>query len=432
MIAIFKREIKNYLKRPLFWVGILLVIYGVFNTTSPYLMTHYLGQGEKIVNDYPDTVRLGDVYEGYIPANPEKHREIWSGQIKQALIDELEMSDLEAQSVMSELVDMELEEAFVYLEEKYDWYSARYMYEDSAYYKGTSEEINAYLNEKMKNKTFSFYYSRKFADFAGLFMCFFATIMLAVLFLQDTKKHTYELLHTKPITAGKYVLGKVSAGFAICLIALTIINLLFWALCVIYTKDSGFEVRFWDFIVSTVLYILPNMLMIVSVYTLISLLFKNPLPGVPLLILYMVYSNMGGRNAEGVYGYWGRPFAIMVRFPDQLFDTTPPPMAFLNQSLLILAWGSILCDNLNRFSCSCVNSHSFFLLFFSWFRYLLPCCPYSNASSKTKRIFFFAKFLSCFISLKAFSNTSRFLIRSSRLSQVISCVRPVSSSGAVM
>lgn len=172
MIAIFKREIKNYLKRPLFWVGILLVIYGVFNTISPYLTTHYLGQGEKIVNNYPDTVRLGDVYEGYIPANPEKHREIWSGQIKQALIDELEMSNLEAQSVMSKLVDMELEEAFVYLEEKYDWYSARYMYEDSAYYKGTPEEINTYLNEKMKNKAFSFYYSRKFADFAGLFMCF--------------------------------------------------------------------------------------------------------------------------------------------------------------------------------------------------------------------------------------------------------------------
>ena len=188
MIAIFKREIKNYLKRPLFWVGILLVIYGVFNTTSPYLTTHYLGQGEKIINDYPDTVRLGDVYEGYIPANPEKHREIWSGQIKQALIDELEMSDLEAQSVMSKLVDMELEEAFVYLEEKYDWYSARYMYEDSAYYKGTPEEINTYLNEKMKNKAFSFYYSRKFADFAGLFMCFFATIMLSPLF---TRAHLY-------------------------------------------------------------------------------------------------------------------------------------------------------------------------------------------------------------------------------------------------
>lgn len=39
-------------------------------------------------------------------------------------------------------------------------------------------------------------------------------------------------------------------------------------------KDSGFEVRLWDFVASTVLYILPNMLMIVSIYTLISLIFK--------------------------------------------------------------------------------------------------------------------------------------------------------------
>ena len=72
-------------------------------------------------------------------------------------------------------------------------------------------------------------------------MFFFATIMLAVLFLQDTKKHTYELLHTKPMSAGKYVLGKVSAGFTVCLIALAILNIVFWALCLIYTKDEGFN-----------------------------------------------------------------------------------------------------------------------------------------------------------------------------------------------
>ena len=152
MIAIFKREIRIYLKRPLFWVGVLLVIYGVFNATSPYLTTHYLEQGEKIVNDYPDTVDSADVYEGYIPANPEKHREIWIGQIKQGLMAEFEMSDLDAQSVINNLADMELEEAFVYLEEEYDWYGARYLYENSTYYKGTPEEINAYLDEKMEKK----------------------------------------------------------------------------------------------------------------------------------------------------------------------------------------------------------------------------------------------------------------------------------------
>ena len=332
MIAIFKREIKNYLKRPLFWVGIVLVIYGVFSATSPYLTTHYLTTGEEIINDQSNTSVEGEVYEGYIPADTEKHRELWHEKVKLKLTDVFEVSDIEAQTVIEKLENMNLKEAYAYLEQEYDWYGARYLYEDSTYYKGTAEEINAYLDEKLEDKTFSFYYARKFADFAGLYMVFFATIMLAVLFLQDTKKHTYELLHTKPVTTGKYVLGKVSAGFTICLLVLAILNILFWILCRIYTKDSGFEVQLWDFVVSTVLYILPNMLMIVSIYTLISLIFKNPLPGVPLLILYMVYSNMGGRNAEGVYGYWGRPLAIMVLFPGQLFDTTPPPMVQIGRA----------------------------------------------------------------------------------------------------
>ena len=100
--------------------------------------------------------------------------------------------------------------------------------------------------------------------------------------------------------------------------------------------------RLWDFIVSTILYILPNMLMIVCIYTLIAFIFKNPLPGVPFLILYMTYSNMGRMNAEGIYGYWGRPLAIMVRFPGQLFDTAPPPMVLFNQSFLILMSLAIL------------------------------------------------------------------------------------------
>lgn len=168
-------------------------------------------------------------------------------------------------------------------------------------------------------------------------MAFFATVMLSVLFVQDTRKNTYELLHTKSVSAGNYVAGKIAGGFAVCLIALAILNLVFWILCYVRTRSSGFEVSLFDFPAATCLYILPNMLMIVSVYCLISLLFKSPLPAVPLLILYIVYSNMGSRNAEGVFGYYGRPLAIMVRFPGQLFCTSPPPMVLLNQSFLILA-----------------------------------------------------------------------------------------------
>ena len=168
-------------------------------------------------------------------------------------------------------------------------------------------------------------------------MGFTATVLLAFLFFQDMRKNTYELLHTKPVSAGKYVAGKVAGGFLVCVIILGILNLVFWAAALICTRGNGFEIRLTDFLAATCLYILPNMLMIVSVYALVSLIFKNPLPAVPLLVLYMLYSNMGSRNAEGVYGYYGRPLAIMVRFPGMLFDTAPPPMVMVNQCCLIAA-----------------------------------------------------------------------------------------------
>ena len=342
MIAIFKREIRNYLKRPLFWVGVLLVIYGVFNATSPYLTTHYLTTGEEIINDQSNTSVEGEVYEGYIPATPEKHREVWHEKVKIKLTDVFGLTDSEAQNVIEKLESMNLKEAYAYLEQEYDWYGARYLYEDSTYYKGTAEEINAYLDKKLEDKTFSFYYARKFADFAGLYMVFFAIIMLAVLFLQDTKKHTYELLHTKPISATQYVIGKVAGGFLISLIILAILNLVFWVACMICTSGNGFEIRLTDFLLATCQYILPNMLMIVCVYTIVALLFKNPLPAVPLLFLYMIYSNMGSQNAEGVYGYYGRPLAIMVRFPGMFFDVAPPPLATVNQICLLIASAGII------------------------------------------------------------------------------------------
>ena len=77
------------------------------------------------------------------------------------MTDVFEVSDIEAQTVIEKLENMNLKEAYAYLEQEYDWYGARYLYEDSTYYKGTAEEINAYLDEKLEDKTFSFYYARK-------------------------------------------------------------------------------------------------------------------------------------------------------------------------------------------------------------------------------------------------------------------------------
>ena len=42
MMAIMKREIRNYLKRPLFWLGVVIVVLGVYVHLDPYLKIHYI------------------------------------------------------------------------------------------------------------------------------------------------------------------------------------------------------------------------------------------------------------------------------------------------------------------------------------------------------------------------------------------------------
>lgn len=341
MWSILKREVKIYMKNPLFWLGVAIGVLIVFVNVSPYLKIHYLGEGETIVNDDPETYGDKDVFHGYVPTEEGLRREMWEERIRETLISVFEMDNEKAQSVMHEMKGMDIMAACAHLE-GYGFDNAYYDYGATAIRKGTREEINSYIVGKLENRAFSYYFSRKFADFAGVFMGFFATILLSALFMQDTRKNTYELLHTKPVSAGKYLLGKAGGGFAVCLITLAVLNLIFFGICFIATRNRGFEVHLADFLLASVLYILPNMLMIVSVYSLISLVFKSPLPAVPLLFLYIVYSNMGSMNGEGIYGYYGRPLAIMVRFPGRFFDTAPPPMILLNQSFLILAAVCIL------------------------------------------------------------------------------------------
>lgn len=339
MISIVKWEMRKYLKRPIFWIGLLLVIFGIFQELEPYLENWDIVSQQNTGKSPGDV----DITDGYVPSDEKRRRQTWEDAIQASLVDDFQMKETDAKAVITEMKKMSIEKACEYLEEKYHYLDAMYLYEESAYHQGTEEEIKEYIGSKLEEHSFSYYFSRKFADFTGLFMAFFATVLLATLFLQDMRRNTYELLHTKPFHAIQYVTGKAAGGFLVCLTALAILNLFFWGVCLIETRGMGFEVHLLDFIRATCLYILPNMLMIVCVYELVSLVFKNPLPAVPLLVLYMVYSNMGSRNEEGIYGYYGRPLAIMVRFPGLFFDTAPPPMALQNQCFLILAAVAIIC-----------------------------------------------------------------------------------------
>ena len=59
MRSILKREVKNYMKNPLLWLGIAIGVFMVFQNVSPYLNIHYPREGETIMNDYPQNYRDG-------------------------------------------------------------------------------------------------------------------------------------------------------------------------------------------------------------------------------------------------------------------------------------------------------------------------------------------------------------------------------------
>ena len=127
MKAIIRREFLNYLKRPLFWIAIVVVMFGVFQQLNPYLNIHYITSEEELENEYPETVHEGEVFEGYIPVNAEEHRELWENVIEESLVSDFGMSNDEASSVIQKMSGMEINEACRYLEDEYGYYKAQWM-----------------------------------------------------------------------------------------------------------------------------------------------------------------------------------------------------------------------------------------------------------------------------------------------------------------
>lgn len=189
MKAIIKRNLKNYLKNPIFWTGLIVVLISMYQTLAPYLSIHYVKPDEtfrkvKMASD-------GDVMEGCIPATPDKERELWEKEIVKILQDTengFGMSEAEAEAVISEMKQMEITEACQYLKTEYHFNGANYVYEDVSWYQGSPEEVNRYIRENLEKHPFSYYFGRKFTDFASLHMAFFATVLLAFLFFQDMRK----------------------------------------------------------------------------------------------------------------------------------------------------------------------------------------------------------------------------------------------------
>ena len=199
-------------------MGILFILYGLFQILSPYLDVHYFHSKQEVQQTKPESLADADIMDGYVKSTEKERIDLAAKKIQSMIVKEF---GEDAENVRKTL--KEIRESGKSVSEMSDAigrsmdirrYSFQYYYQVYEYHKGTKNEINKDLKEKLTAHSYSWYFGRKFADFGGLYLGFFSAVLLAFLFIRDTKRDTYELLHTKPVTAKLMYLGKRQAAFS--------------------------------------------------------------------------------------------------------------------------------------------------------------------------------------------------------------------------
>lgn len=162
------------------------------------------------------------------------------------------------------------------------------------------------------------------------------TILISVFFSNELKKDTYELLHTKSFKSSNYFLSKVFGQVSAIILA-CIIVLIGLTICAIGTSkelhmDYNILCLFWRFSI----FCIPTIIYISFFSCLISLIFKTPLPAVPILFLQVIYSNTGSTASDGSFIFAVRPLSLLSRFPGDLFNTVVKKEMYYNSILLLL------------------------------------------------------------------------------------------------
>mgnify|MGYP006966397115 CR=1 FL=1 len=88
MKTIIKRSILDYLKNPVLWIGLIIIVAEyVSNVCHRICKIHYIKQNEQITqNDV--ALEDADVMDGYIPTSDDKERRReWEDTIKETLMD---------------------------------------------------------------------------------------------------------------------------------------------------------------------------------------------------------------------------------------------------------------------------------------------------------------------------------------------------------
>lgn len=328
------KELWFLLKNPMTYLGIVLMVSIVWVTIKPYFSLY---NGVRPAGTPIQYDAEGDIDTGYIPTPSLERLKAALGDIEKGLVNDFGLTQGQAAAEIKKIEASKwgVDEISAYLEEKYSMKGARNSFDLKSFKHADYNEMKGYLEEVFKDRRYTQSLAYKYSDFLSIGSILFAIIVFVLLLTCDMKKDMYSLLHVKLITGWAYFSRKLLAGVIFICAVIVVFTFVIDMVAVKAGGSYGFEVGFGDIWKSILIFNFPNIVLTGALVIFTTLLFKNVLPTIPILLLYFVYSNMGSVTDISGYVYKIKPFALLIRLPGEFAALTIPEGTIQNQMFII-------------------------------------------------------------------------------------------------
>lgn len=338
MCVVIKTKIIRIMKNPVFAIGLIAMLIFLYMQCGRYLDINYLTVNSQIKPVDEELIGDADVMDGYIPMTEEEYYIDRMFSFRDNLIQNVGMDEDRVNEMINTALNMERQDAIDYLEKECPFVADLPDYFSSGDGKklGTVTEINGYISEALDEEDFMDYLGRKYIDYLGTIFVFFCLILYPFYFGPDSRKDTYELLHTKPVSGRKYILSQALGSILVGLSVVVVVTLIAQGFVFVSKDRFDFSVntaRIWKYALWS---LIPTIIYISAVFLLFSILFKSPFSALPFIFIQILYSNAGVTSDNGSFVYIHRLGAIMIRYPELFFETRLSDNFYAKQAFLLV------------------------------------------------------------------------------------------------
>ena len=128
----------------------------------------------------------------------------------------------------------------------------------------------------------------------------------------------------------------IQGNFLVVLFAEFAVTIFMQILVFNHASKTGLPYHFMDLWYAVFIMLVPFDLLIATVFMFFSIAFNNSIIGIPIVILHLVYSNMGQIGDNGLFGYSIRPFSLIIRFADMFLENNFSINIYMNQLLIMI------------------------------------------------------------------------------------------------